>query len=109
MENKPTFDILVLIARPAAGKSEIIAYLKEFSTDERARRFHIGKFIEIDDFPMLWAWFEEDALLERMGYPRLHTDQQRYFRWHYLWDLLIERMGLEYQKKVRDIPGYTAD
>ncbi len=107
--NKPSFDILTLIARPAAGKSEIIAYLKEFPVEERTRRFHIGKFIEIDDFPMLWTWFEEDAMLERMGFPRLHTDEQRYFRWQYLWDLLIERIGLEYQKKVRDIPGYTAD
>ena len=28
MKNQDTFDILILIARPAAGKSEIIDYLK---------------------------------------------------------------------------------
>jgi hypothetical protein len=98
------FDIILLIARPAAGKSEIIDYLKKTPLEERMRRFHVGRFDEIDDFPMLWTWFEEDALLGKMGHPRLHTDSQGYFLHNYLWDLLIERIGLEYQKKLRDLP-----
>ena len=102
-----TFDTLLLIARPAAGKSEIINYLKKTSTEDRIKRFHIGKFEEIDDFPMLWTWFEEDALLERMGHPRLHTTPDGYFKYRYLWDLLIERIGLEYQKLMRDFSGDT--
>ena len=102
-----TFKILLLIARPAAGKSEIIHFLKNAPEDERAARYHIGSFVEIDDFPMLWSWFEEDALLERMGHPRLHTTQDGYFKYTYLWDLLIERIGLEYQKKLRDYSGDT--
>ncbi|MBG0786861.1 MAG: hypothetical protein H0S79_17330 [Anaerolineaceae bacterium] len=97
-----TFKILLLIARPAAGKSEVINYLKNTPVDERVKRFHIGPFSEIDDFPMLWAWFEEDALLERMGHPRLHTDAEGYFSEPYLWDLLVERICLEYQKRQRD-------
>lgn len=106
MSDENTFDIILLIARPAAGKSEIIDYLKKAPMEERLERFHIGEFDEIDDFPMLWAWFEEDALLEKMGHPRLHTDQEGFFLSQHLWDLLIERIGLEYQKKLRDIPKY---
>ena len=102
-----TFRTLLLIARPAAGKSEIINYLKDTALDERQACFHIGAFEEIDDFPMLWTWFEEDALLERMGHPRLHTDSDGYFKYPYLWDLLIERIGLEYQKLMRDYDGDT--
>jgi hypothetical protein len=98
------FPILLLIARPAAGKSEIIDYIKHLSPEERLRRLHVGGLAEIDDFPMLWTWFEEDALLERMGHPRLHTDADGYFLDQYLWDLLIERIGLEYQKLLRDHP-----
>ncbi len=109
MSSKPTFDILLLIARPAAGKSEIIHYLKNTSLEERIDRFHIGKLEEIDDFPMLWTWFEEDALLERMGQARLHTDGDGYFLGNHLWDLLIERIGLEYQKKLRDVPAFLQD
>jgi len=107
MAHKETFDILLLIARPGAGKSEVIHYLKNTPLEERQKRFHIGEFSEIDDFPMLWTWFEEDALLERMGHPRLHTDTEGYFLWNHLWDLLIERIGLEYQKKLRDIPEFA--
>lgn len=108
MKEKNTFDLLLLIARPAAGKSEIIDYLKRTPLEERERRFHLGKLDEIDDFPMLWAWFEEDALLEKMGHPRLHTDAEGYFLGQHLWDLLIERIGLEFQKRLRDIPDYAA-
>ena len=103
---KNTFDILLLIARPAAGKSEIIDYLKRTPVEERIQRFHIGQFDEIDDFPMLWTWFEEDALLEQMGESRLHTDKDGYFLKTSYWDLLIERIALEYQKKLRNIPDY---
>lgn len=106
MSKKNTFDIILLIARPAAGKSEIIDYLKATPKEERETRFHIGSFDEIDDFPMLWAWFEEDALLEKMGQPRLHTDPQGIFLYQYLWDVLIERISLEYEKKLRNIPNY---
>ena len=101
------FKILLLIARPAAGKSEIIHFLTQTPLDERLERFHIGRFEEIDDFPMLWTWFEEDALLERMGKPRLHTTSDGYFKEVYLWNLLIERISLEYQKMMRDSKAHT--
>ena len=109
MPEKNIFDILVLIARPAAGKSEIIDFLKQTPLEDRIKKFHLGKLDEIDDFPMLWTWFEEDALLEKMGYPRLHTDSEGYFLYQHQWDLLIERMGLDYQKRMRDIPTYSEE
>lgn len=109
MAGKEIFEILVLIARPAAGKSEVIDYLKRTDLPERRERFHVGRLEEIDDFPMLWTWFEEDALLEKMGYPRLHTDSAGYFNGDYLWDLLIERICLEYQKRQRDVPGLAEE
>ncbi len=100
------FDVLFLIARPAAGKSEIIDYLKRTPEAQRRARFHIGAFDELDDFPMIWAWFEEDAILARMGKPRLHTDDQGYFLHNYFWHVLIERLDLAYHKLVRDHPNY---
>jgi hypothetical protein len=105
--NQNCFKIILLIARPAAGKSEIIHYLKSTGLNERIKRFHIGVFDEIDDFPMLWTWFEEDALLEKMGKPRLYTDSEGYFKEQYLWNLLIERISLDYDKKMRDFNGDT--
>jgi hypothetical protein len=104
MSNPQIFNVLTLLARPAAGKSEVMDYLKRTPLAERADRFHVGEIAELDDFPMLWTWFEEDALLERMGHPRLHTDRDGYFLHQYQWDLLIERIGLDYQKLLRDQP-----
>jgi hypothetical protein len=101
-----TFDVLLLIARPAAGKSEIIDHLKKTRTDVRIQRYRIGNFDEIDDFPILWRWFEEDAILAKLGHPRLYTDEDGYFLYTYLWDLLIELISLDYAKKLRDDPGY---
>jgi hypothetical protein len=101
------FPILILVGRPASGKSEIIDYLKRADPRDRENRFHLGTLDILDDFPMLWTWFEEDYLLEhKLGEPRLHTDQQGYFLYPYLWHLLIERFNLEYQKRLRDHPDY---
>ena len=107
--SKKTFDILLLIARPAAGKSEIIDHIKNTEVPERVQQYHIGEFEEIDDFPMLWTWFEEDEILSRLRHPRLHTDADQNFIGHHLWDLLIERICLEYHKILRDEPGYHDD
>jgi hypothetical protein len=102
IEPKDIFQILILIARPAAGKSEIIQFLKGLNEGDRKSRFHIGKIHVIDDFPMIWTWFEEDDLLTEMGLHRLYTDNNGYFLNQYFWDLLIERMCLDYLKYARD-------
>jgi hypothetical protein len=97
------FPVLILNARPAAGKSEIIHALKALPAAERAERFHIGAMHIIDDFPMLWAWFEEDQILEHVfNRPRLHTTPDEYFLFEDLWHVLIRRLSLEYIKWRRD-------
>jgi len=102
MQSNDVFDILFLIGRPAAGKSEIIDYLKNTDPTSRRDRFHVGPFQEIDDFPMIWAWFEEDHILEQNSWPRLHTDSDGYFTEQYLWHVLIERLELEYWKQAKE-------
>jgi len=107
---KNNFDIIILTGRPASGKSEVIDYLKKTPLEERLKRFHIGRFEEIDDFPMLWTWFEEDAILEKiMKKPRIHTDKEGYFLFEYQWHLLIERISLDYSKKLRDHENYHSE
>jgi hypothetical protein len=107
--NTPIFRTLFLLARPAAGKSEIIDYLMKFPVKERVSRFHIGELSIIDDFPMIWTWFEEDDLLSKMGYPHLYTNENGYFLNNYFWDLLIERINLEFSKIKRDSISISKD
>jgi hypothetical protein len=102
-----TFDVIILVGRPASGKSEIIDFLTYLPDDVRRERYHIASFDVHDDFPMLWTWFEEDDILsQKFGLPRLHTDEQGYFKYQELWHLLIERLSLDYGKLLRDDPSY---
>ena len=106
MENK-IFDIIILNGRPASGKSEVIDYLKKTPLDERIDRFHIGKMDEIDDFPMLWVWFEQDALLEKiLNKPRMQSTKDGMFLHEHQWHLLIERISMDYNKRLRDNKDY---
>ena len=101
-----TLDILILIGRPASGKSEIIDFITHLPADTRRERYHLAELDVHDDFPMLWAWFEEDAILsQKLGKERLHTDEKAYFLHEHLWHLLIERLDLEYHKCLRN-PDY---
>lgn len=68
---KNAFDNIILIGRPASGKSEFTDYIKRLSTRETIEKFRIGKIVEIDDFPWLWEKFMEDNVWEKLGYKRL--------------------------------------
>ena len=104
---KDTFDVLILIGRPASGKSEIIDFLKHTAPDVRRGRYHIAGLDILGVFPMLWAWFEEDRILnQQLGHPRLYTDEGCYFKHPAYWHLLIECLSLDYQKRQRDNPAY---
>ncbi len=112
------FDIIVLNGRPAAGKSEIIDYLKQVPLAERIRRFHVGEFEEFDDFPILWERFEDDDIYERHGRPRLisnttfefegETLPGYVFKDPFFWNFLIEKLNLAYAKRLRDRRDYHA-
>lgn len=98
--------VVIITGRPAAGKSEVIDYLKKTPVDERVRRFHIGEFEELDDFVYVWETFETDDILARNGKPRIWTDEKYYFTDPFVWNLYIERLSLEYRKKLARDPHY---
>jgi adenylate kinase family enzyme len=100
------FDVIILIGRPAAGKSEVIDFLKKTPMIERSRRFHIGEFEEIDDFVYVWETFEIDDILTRHGKPRIWSDEKYWFKDPFIWNLYIERINLAYRKKLALNPDY---
>jgi hypothetical protein len=113
---KDIFDIIILNGRPAAGKSEVIDYLKKTPLEERKKRFHVGEFEEFDDFPILWERFEDDDIYQRYDKERLISDThfeyegQRLpgytFKDQFFWNFLIEKLNLFYSKRLRDVPDY---
>ncbi len=100
------FPILVITGRPAAGKSEIIDYLKKCDPIIRLERYHIANFEELDDFPYVWETFEIDDLMTQMGRERVWCDEKYWFKDQFIWDLYIKRLALEYRKKTARDPLY---
>ena len=70
-----TFDHLLILGRPAAGKSEFIDFMKSISDVERAQKYHIGSFDEVDDFVWIWEKFIEDDLWEKTGCKRHYSKE----------------------------------
>jgi adenylate kinase family enzyme len=100
------FPILIITGRPAAGKSEVIDFLKKCDTIIRLEKFHIANFEELDDFVYVWETFELDDLMTRFKKPRIWSDEKYWFKDQYVWDLYMERMALDYKKKVLKDPAY---
>jgi len=103
--SQETFEIIALVGRPAAGKSEVIDYLKKTPEPERIRRFHIGSFEEIDDFPFIWERFLDDDILSRLGMKRLITDEKYYFLDDRIWDFFIAKISAAFSERLQEEPG----
>jgi hypothetical protein len=100
------FPILIITGRPAAGKSEVIDFLKKCDPSVRLKIFHIADFEELDDFIYVWETFELDDLMARFGKPRVWSDEKYWFKDQYIWDLYMNRMALDYKKKILKDPTY---
>lgn len=99
-------DVVILIGRPAAGKSEIIAFLKGLGRAQRLE-MGLGDVQELDDFPYVWESFEIDDILEKHRHPRAFTTSDYYFKDDaMMWTLFIERMNLEFRKRIAREPYY---
>lgn len=100
------FPLLILNGRPAAGKSEVIDYLKKCDDVERLRRFGIAPFVEFDDFPILWEDFQDDDIREKMGLKRLVTDSKYYFLEHDYWNFLIRKLSFRVDLALAKDPKF---
>jgi len=100
---------LILLGRPAAGKSELIQFLKSLSPDVRARDYHLGTLAVLDDFPILWEKFIEDDIWEEVGKGRLisrRADDNYYVTDDHTWPFLIEKLNCAIDAEP-ELPGRT--
>lgn len=101
----PPFKTLILIGRPASGKSEFIDFMKKCDANERAEKFHIGTICELDDFLWLWQKFVEDDYWEAAGYDRRFSrrvDHAYVTTDASILDYCLARFNAEYPKQPKD-------
>ena len=104
-----TFDHLLVLGRPAGGKSEFIDFLQSTTDNQRAKRYHIGRFEVLDDFVWIWEKFEEDDLWEKAGkgrlFSKMYGDNPGLVEGS-LFDFMMERFNQEVPKKYLSKPEF---
>ena len=68
---KNSFDIVLLVALPASGKSEVRNFMANLAPERLLREFHIGAKLQLDDFPYVHMMRRIDNELEAMGESRI--------------------------------------
>jgi len=96
------FQTIIMTSRPAAGKGEVIDFLKELDPQVRREKFHVGSIVEIDDYPYIWEKFEEDRILEDQGRERLWTDRNLYFKDEWAWDFFLLKMNQAFRRHLAE-------
>ncbi len=97
-----TFDIVLLLALPASGKSEVRRFLANVEPQRLKQEFHIGANLQLDDFPYVHMMRRADDELVKLGKTRLFFKAgDKPFINTYDWGTLIHLLNEDY----RDLMG----
>lgn len=69
---KSVFDVILLVALPASGKSEIRNFMANIKPADLQKEFHIGKSLQLDDFPYVNFMGKIDVELAKRGLKRFY-------------------------------------
>lgn len=95
---KSIFDIVLLIALPASGKSEIRKYLASVPSEVLKKDFHIGDTLQLDDFPYVHMMRRIDEELVKLGKNRIFFHSpDRPFQNPNDWGTLIHLLNEDYK------------
>lgn len=64
---KNVFDVILLTALPASGKSEIRNFMAHMEPADLQKNFHIGQSLQLDDFPYVVFMQKIDIELDKLG------------------------------------------
>ena len=94
------FDIVLLIALPASGKSEVRNFMANVEPERLKEEFHIGENLQLDDFPYVFFMRRIDEELEAMHQPRVFYPGETPFYDGRDWGTLIQLLNEDYQDMV---------
>src|SRR5690242_5270027 len=67
MQTPKTIDVLLLLALPASGKSEVRRYLASLTPKACQGDFHLGETVQLDDYPYVHMMRRISQELRAMG------------------------------------------
>lgn len=99
--NKDVFKIVLLLALPASGKSEVRHLLDSLDKQVLQQQFHIGPTLQLDDFPYVNFMRLVDSAAEKIGLPRVFykADDGRFFN-DYDWGTLVKLLNEDYHDLI---------
>ena len=96
MKNDGVFEVILLLALPASGKSEVRNFLSNIEPEVLKREFHIGETLELDDFPYVHFMKLIDAALEKEDQDRIFYPGEEPFIDSRDWGTLINLLNEDY-------------
>ena len=69
---KDVFNVLLLQALPASGKSEVRNFMANMDPEVLKKEFHVGENLQLDDFPYVFFMRRIDEILQEMNQPRIY-------------------------------------
>ncbi len=97
MRDPNVFDTLILIALPASGKSEVRKFMRHGDEAACIEKYHLGKTLQLDDFPYVHFMREVDDALEGFGRTRIfYPNNQSGFNEPRDWGALLRLVSQDY-------------
>lgn len=96
------FDIILLLALPASGKSETRKFIASFDDKLKKDVFHLGKNAQIDDFPYVHLMRTIDVELKKLGenYVFFHAPDKTFID-QKSWGVLTLLLSEDYERLVK--------
>ena len=97
-----TLDVLLLLALPASGKSEVRRYLAHLTPDQCRNDFHMGPTVQLDDYPYvhLMRRVSQEATKLGLGGTFFVSDELP-MKEPLDWGTLIELLNEDYEDLVK--------
>ena len=93
---KDVFNVLLLLALPASGKSEVRNFMANIDAERLKRDFHVGANLQLDDFPYVFFMRRIDEELEKLNQARMFYPGEVPFYDGRDWGTLVNLLNEDY-------------
>lgn len=97
---KDVFNVLLLQALPASGKSEVRNFMANMDPEILRKEFHVGENLQLDDFPYVFFMRRIDQILESNNLPSLYYPGENPFIDGRDWGTLSHLLNEDYHDLI---------